>query len=239
VLVPGIYVAVGDSMSIDDYAGGAGRGAASLLHRNRGDDFPGWAGRDLETAGLGVQVLARDGATTADVLQRQLPQLTHAPALVTVTMGGNDLMGAYGDSRAARAAIGRVGAVGEAVMLRLGELCTDTTRVVVTTVYDPSDGTGEVPTSGLPPWRDGPELVQQLNAALVDLAERHGALVADVHGRFLGHGVSAGDPTTPESRPANRDLWYCGLIEPNAYGADQIRIVWWQTITDSGWRPSS
>ena len=73
-------------MSIDDYAGGA----ASLLHRNRDDDFPDWAGRDLTTAGLGVQVLARDGATTADVLQRQLPQVTQAPALVTVTMGGND-----------------------------------------------------------------------------------------------------------------------------------------------------
>ena len=83
------YVALGDSMSIDDYAGGPGRGAASLLHRNRDDDFPDWAGRDLATAGLGVQVLARDGVT-ADVLQRQLPQVTQAPALVTVTMGGND-----------------------------------------------------------------------------------------------------------------------------------------------------
>jgi hypothetical protein len=61
--------------------------------------------------------------------------------------------------------------------------------------------------------------------------------VADVHGRFLGHGLSAGDPAAPDSRPANRDLWYCGLIEPNAWGADQIRAAWWQTITDSGWRP--
>jgi hypothetical protein len=43
---------------------------------------------------------------------------------------------------------------------------------------------------------------QQLNAALVDLAEPDGALVAAVHGRFLGHGVSAGDPTTCDSRPA-------------------------------------
>src|SRR5438874_12676135 len=106
-------------MSIDDYAGGAGRGAASLLHRNRDGDFPDWAGRDLATAGLGVQVLARDGATTADVLQRQLPQVTQAPALVTVTMGGNDLLAAYGDSHAVRAAISRVSAIGSAILLRL------------------------------------------------------------------------------------------------------------------------
>jgi lysophospholipase L1-like esterase len=101
VLVSGVYVALGDSMSIDDCAGGPGRGAASLLHRNRNTDFPDWAGRDL-AAGPDVQVLARDGGVAADVLQRQIPPVTHAPALVTVTIGGNDLMGAYGGSRAAR-----------------------------------------------------------------------------------------------------------------------------------------
>jgi hypothetical protein len=42
-----VYAALGDSMSIDDYAGGPGRGATSLLLRNRDDDFPVWAGRDL------------------------------------------------------------------------------------------------------------------------------------------------------------------------------------------------
>lgn len=39
----GVYVALGDSMSIDDYAGCAGRGAASLLLRNVDADFPAWA----------------------------------------------------------------------------------------------------------------------------------------------------------------------------------------------------
>ena len=36
---PVVYAALGDSMSIDDYAGGPGRGAASPLWRNRDDDF--------------------------------------------------------------------------------------------------------------------------------------------------------------------------------------------------------
>jgi lysophospholipase L1-like esterase len=98
-----------------------GRGAASLLYRNRGGDFPAWAGRDLAAAGVGVQALARDGATTADVLRRQLPEVTQAPVSVTVTMGGNDLIGAYGDSQASRAAIGRVSAIGRGgVALRPG-----------------------------------------------------------------------------------------------------------------------
>jgi hypothetical protein len=41
---------------------------ASLLCRNRDADFPGWAARDLATAGFRAQILARDGATPADVL---------------------------------------------------------------------------------------------------------------------------------------------------------------------------
>jgi hypothetical protein len=66
----------------------------------------------------------------------------------------------------------------------------------------------------LPRWLDGPALVQELNAALIDLTRRHGALVADVHDRFIGHGVAAGDPATADVRPADRDLWSCGVIEP-------------------------
>ncbi|GIJ75473.1 SGNH/GDSL hydrolase family protein [Virgisporangium ochraceum] len=230
----GLYVALGDSMSIDDYAGGPGRGAARLLHRNHVGDFPDWAGRDLAGAGFDVAVLARDGAVAADVLERQLPLLTRTPAVVTVTMGGNDLMAAYGDDAAARAAIGRVTAIGEAILSRLRSRCGAAGRIVVSTVYDPSDGTGEVPGSGLTPWPNGPDLVDTLNAALRDLAGRHGAVVADVHRRFLGHGVRAGDPASPESRPVDRNLWYCGVIEPNAWGAAAIRAAWWHTLHDGG-----
>jgi hypothetical protein len=97
----------------------------------------------------------------------------------------------------------------------------------------PSDGRGEIPTAGLPPWPGGPALVDALNATLVDLARRHGAAVADAHRRFLGHGVAAGDPAQPEARPANRDLWYRGVIEPNAWGAHAIRRTWWTALHHS------
>jgi hypothetical protein len=59
------YVALGDSISIDDYSGGPGRGGASLLFANRDGDFPDWRGRDLRTAEAGAvfSLLATDGAT--------------------------------------------------------------------------------------------------------------------------------------------------------------------------------
>jgi hypothetical protein len=74
------YVALGDSISIDEYAGGPGRGAASLLFRNRDDDFPAWRGRELATVRpeLGFWLLAVDGGTARTLLDVQLPALVAA-----------------------------------------------------------------------------------------------------------------------------------------------------------------
>ena len=76
----GGYVALGDSISIDDYSGGPGHGGASLLYANRDDDFPDWRGRDLRStaAGTAFALLATDGATTGTLLDRQLPRLADA-----------------------------------------------------------------------------------------------------------------------------------------------------------------
>ena len=109
-------------------------------------------------------------------------------------------------------------AVGEEVLSRLNA-ASGGARIVVTTAYDPSDGTGDAGAAGLLwPWPEGPAVVRALNAALTGLARRHGALVADVHGWFLGRGATAGAPSQVLSRPASRNLWYCHLIEPNAWG---------------------
>ncbi len=229
-----LYIALGDSMSIDDYAGGPGRGAASLLFRNYDVDFPDWSGRDLASLGYMARNLARDGATTAEVLDHQLPLITDPPTLVTLTFGGNDLLAVYGDSAAAHAVIDRVVTVGETILTRLRDCATDGCKIVVSTVYDPSDNTGGVTGVVLGPWSDGPGIVRTLNAALIGLAHRYGAVVADVYRRFLGHGALVGDPAQVEPRPANRDLWYCGVVEPNAWGAHQIRGTWWQALQGSG-----
>src|SRR3954466_11706954 len=140
-------------MSIDAYAGGAGRGAASLLHRNRDVDFPAGVGRALHTRGYTLRNLTRDGATSAGVLRDQLPLLDARPDLVTLTVGGNDLMGAYGDAVAAQVTISTVADVAAQVLGRVRALAGPQVPVVVTTVYDPSDGTGAVPGGALPPWR--------------------------------------------------------------------------------------
>jgi lysophospholipase L1-like esterase len=201
-----VYAALGDSMSIDDYAGGPGRGAASLLWRNRDHDFPAWAGRDLTTHDptAHLALLASDGATSTTVVREQLGRLRRLgipPTVATVTMGGNDLLLAYGDTTAARQAIGTVVDNGRLVLAGLRALMGPQAPIVVATVYDPSDGSGDADRLGLPAWPRALELLAELNRSLGALAAEHGALVADVHARFLGHGLAAGDPAQPAARP--------------------------------------
>ena len=227
-----VYVALGDSISIDEYAGGPGRGGASLLFRNRDDDFPDWRGRDLVSLHPDARfdLLATDGATTRTLADVQLPRLAALPArptLVTLTIGGNDLLSAYGDTASAREAIGRVQA---AVVRALDEVVTRLApggRVVVGTVYDPSDGTGDAGRLGLPPWPEAVAVIAELNEALREVASARGAAVAEIAERFHGHGLLAGDASRPDPRPAERDLWLCSVIEPNAWGAGGVREAFW------------
>ncbi len=232
----GSYVALGDSISIDDYSGGPGRGGASLLFANRDDDFPEWRGSDLRTAdpGTAFSLLATDGATTRTLLGAQLPRLAALrarPTLVTVTIGGNDLLGAYGDSRAARDVIAEVRAALERALSAIADLLAPGGRMVVGTVYDPSDGTGDALGLGLPPWPDAVALIGELNDALRAVAVRHGAAVAEIAEHFRGHGLLAGNPACREARPRNRGLWFCDVIEPNAWGGGGVREAFWAAVS--------
>ena len=232
------YVALGDSISIDDYAGGPGRGGASLLYRNRDDDFPQWRGRDLASGDPEAvfHLLATDGATTSTLLAVQIPRLIELqvrPKVVSVTIGGNDVLSGYGDTAAARAIIHRVSLALSRALGELQPLLPPDARVLVGTVYDPSDGTGDGARLGLPPWPDAVGVIGELNAALRHVAAEHGAAVAEIDRHFSGHGLLAGDATRPDPRPSNRDLWLCSVIEPNAWGADGVRAAFWAALQAS------
>ena len=202
---------------------------------NRDDDFPDWRERDLSSRhpDTAFALLATDGATTGTLLDHQLPRvaaLPFRPTLVTLTIGGNDLLGAYGDTSAARAVIARVGTAVDRTLTELAGLVDPAARIAVGTVYDPSDGTGDTAVMGLPPWPDGVAVIEELNAALRGVAARHGAAVAEIAELFRGHGVQAGNPAQRSARPVQRDLWFCNVIEPNAWGAGGVRQAFWGAI---------
>ena len=136
-------------------------------------------------------------------------------------------MSAYGDTTRARGVITRVQAAVARTLERVAAALAPAGRLVVGTVYDPSDGTGDAGRLGLPPWPDAVTVIGELNDALREVARTSGAAVAEIGQLFQGHGLLAGDITRPQARPAEQDLWLCSVIEPNAWGASGVREAFW------------
>ena len=234
-----LYVALGDSMSTDHYPTCDVRevdvppdrldplGAAALLYRNDDLRWPELRGQDLTHGSPDVEFLnlAEDGVMIDDVATEELARLgrdARDPGiLITLTAGGNDLLDALAASEGLDKAVTRI-------VRRYTDL-VDTVRdellratLVLTTVYDPTDGTGRLP--GLDTYGRLPlEHLDRFNDHVRDLAgATPGAVLADVHRHFLGHGVTAPEP--------ERWYWRQNLIEPSARGASEIRRVWWEAL---------
>ncbi|MEW6357007.1 MAG: SGNH/GDSL hydrolase family protein [Planctomycetota bacterium] len=232
-----VYVALGDSISIDDYAGGPGCGAASLLHKNL-PHFPEFEGRDLATRfpGIRLELLAADGAKAPDVADMQLYHLSRVEGeilLCTVTCGGNDLLGIYG----ADLQVGEVAA--QDLRLHLDEILAEVRRaagpdclLIVGNIYDPTDGTGDPELFGGVEWPDGIPILHHFNEAIEDVALDHDAALVDIHAHFLGHGCAADDPDNPLHNPDDPTLWYEQVIEPNARGASEVRRLFWLRVEE-------
>lgn len=243
------YIALGDSVSIDlypaldtgaadvsvalerrpDVGAVAPLGAASLLYKNADERWPEDAGNDLVSANPSMifENLAADGATIGDVFGEQLTQIedTDEPVLVTLTIGGNDLLSAYGN-RPKRALLERI----ERDVAEAYDFLVDTVRtrlsgstIVVNTIYDPSDRTGRIPGVFEGPGLLPLDILDRMNDHIRALAlGTPRMLLADVYARFLGHGLSVAE--------AEQWYWRRSPIEPNAIGANEIRQLWLETL---------
>ena len=230
-----LYVALGDSMSSDHYPTCDVRdldapparldplGAAALLLHNDDLRWPEFRGRDLEAHFPGIEFLdlTEDGAMIDDVATEELARLgrdSRDPGiLLTLTAGGNDLLDALSGGGALDGAVRRIARRYTDLVETVREELPRAT-LMLTSVYDPTDGTGVLPgreRHGKLPL----EHLDRFNQRVRETArEIPGVLLADVHQRFLGHGVRAPEP--------ERWYWRRNLIEPNARGASEIRRVW-------------
>lgn len=165
---------------------------------------------------LGAELvdLTRDGNTTHGVFA----DLARAPAaadVVTLTAGGNDLL---------------AGELPRAILRRLDQIAQRIqplgARVVINTVYDPSDGDNDLGRRELGLSRLAAiELRRRLNSVnrgIKRLADEHGFLLADLELLFHGHGVTSSDP------------WFVQVIEPNLAGATATAEHWHDLLTSSG-----
>jgi lysophospholipase L1-like esterase len=191
----GVYLALGDSISIDDYTGVHGGGAASQLAR---------------TLAVELVDLTRD----RNAIHGVLADLAAAPAtadIVTLTAGGNDLL---------------AGDLPRAILRRLHQIAARiqplSARVIINTVYDPSDSDNELGRRELGLSRlatiELRRRLNALNAGIAKLAYEYGFLLADLERLFHGHGLASDEP------------WYVQVIEPNLAGATAIAEHWYELL---------
>jgi lysophospholipase L1-like esterase len=191
-----LYLALGDSISIDDYTGVRGGGAPTQLARK---------------LGLDLVDLTRDGNTTRGVLA----DLAGGPAaadIVTLTAGGNDLLG---------------GDLPRTILRRLRQIAERIqpydALVVVNTIYDPSDGDNDVGRRELGLSRLATMELRRrfnsLNRGIAELSHERGFLLGDLELLFHGHGVASAEP------------WFVNIIEPNLAGATAIAKHWCEPLT--------
>jgi lysophospholipase L1-like esterase len=233
------YVALGDSMTISDYPAvdaeslyGRGYndlGAGALLFRNNDELFPEFRGRDLSSRieNISFLDLATDGATLPTV-ESQLDNLPESARIITLTVGGNDLLSAYWSARSTgdlSTAVDRIRTGYERQVSRLRRASTEA-LIILNTVYDPTDGTGTLPGSEdiLPI-----EQLHRFHDTVRDVASKtEHTVLADVHAHFLGHGITA--------PPEERWYWNGSIIEPGVRGASEIRRLWIEAVEGSNFR---
>jgi len=190
------YVALGDSISIDKYTEVAGGGAVSQLARR------------LEVDAVD---LTFDGNTTKGALD-DLNRATcpDRADIVTLTVGGNDLL---------------CGEEPKAILRRLDEIARRLEKmsdlVIVSTVYDPSDGDDSL-RSALGLSRIETMVLRNrlnsVNRGIKDVATKYGFVLADLTELFRGHGLASPEP------------WYIKVIEPNLAGATAIAEHWYELL---------
>ncbi len=231
--MPKLYTALGGSMSIDDYPifdlveqtrqSYKRVGSASLLYRNNDELWPEFTGRDLVHNGFDMyELLAEDAARMPDVLGNQLPVCDQASNLVSLTIGGNDLLHILATVREMDKIESETRTLEREYAWMVDRIHHHAPKATVlcTSVFDPTDGTGQLRGEGS---KVPIHLLYDLNEAIANTCHaRSFTKFADVCKHFTGHGISSND--------AGRWFWKGSVIEPSARGASEIRRCWLEAL---------
>lgn len=174
---------------------------SQLLMKNDDTLFPEFEAQDLASRGPArLEHCAVDGATVAGLPAqvRNLSVNADGDSVAIVTIGGNDLLQGLILDRGP--GIDAFASALENVVRAL-----PIRPVLLGNVYDPSFGDNNRNFVGVDP-AIARGAHRRLNAAIAEIAARHGTLV-DLHAHFL-----TGDPT-----------WYTNTIEPSLRGASEVR----------------
>lgn len=229
-----VLLGIGDSVT-DGYGAAKGRGYFDLLHDSRplGRSRIG----DLRSAhknirAINISVSGANSGQCLKLLQARRPFAGDLHGIVTMSIGGNDLIHWYGRTAPTRLAM--FGATHKqakpwiaAFRTRLDKILAEVERllpagcrVFLANIYDPTDGTGKIELGGLPRWPDGLKILAEYNRIIADAAaRRRNVHMVDMRGLFLGHGLASTKAKTILARQKDPNYWYYSNLEdPNERG---------------------
>lgn len=239
---PVVLVGFGDSVTAG-FGAEKGYSYFDRLLRNPENEFEDMRGRCLSAVlpDLRSVNLAVSGSTSDQHLESQIPKLPAAGpdviGLVVLTTGGNDLIHNYGRTPPKECAMfgaswdqatpwiknfeQRLQTMLDQIQSRFPGGC----HVFLATIYDPTDGRGDIEHAGLPAWKDGSRILAAYNEVIVRAAESHRFVhPVDIHSLFLGHGIHCSQFWSRHYDSRDPHYWYfANLEDPNERGYDAIR----------------
>ncbi|MBK8206379.1 MAG: SGNH/GDSL hydrolase family protein [Planctomycetes bacterium] len=249
---PVLLLSLGDSVSTG-YGAPSGMGYVDLLQRNLDDAYPDMAGCELRKVLPNLKE-RRLAANSTNSLQH-VRDIQNLPVyggdvfgIVCITTGGIDLIHKYGKAKPREGAmygadwataelwIANFNARLDEMMLALKQKFPGGCVVLVATIYDPTDGVGDIENAGplfwLPAWKDGYPVHTAFNDAIKACAAKHDHVhVADIHAAMMGHGIHCRDEDNPHYDADDPSYWYwVNLEDPNRRGYDAIRRVFLNAI---------
>ncbi len=239
---PVVVLGLGDSVTAG-YGSTPGHSFVQRLTAPPVDEYADMKGRDLASVFPRMTVLnkAISGSTSSAVVKNELIRLAPFPAdalgVIILSTGGNDLIHDYGRTPPRPEAMygARFDQVGpwiaeyasrlDGIVARLEELFPGGAEIFMLSIFDPTDGIGDIANAGLPAWPDGLAILAAYNQAIAECAKRHAHVhLVDVHAAFLGHGIHCDQAWRATYRAGDPGYWLYGNLEdPNDRGYDCIR----------------
>lgn len=246
---PVVLLGAGDSITAG-FGAEDGNAFFARLANNPSNEFADMRGLCLHALfpKLTVSNRAINGSTSIDCVQEQLPRIkpynNDVFGVIVLTTGGNDLIHMYGRIPP------REGAMYGATLEQARPWITnfdERLRMIIASlksafpggcciflgnIYDPSDNTGNTQAAGLPPWPDMLRVLEAYNACLERIADQDSEVeLVDIHGAFLGHGMTCRQFWQPHYQPHDPHYWYYDNLEdPNDRGHDAIRRLFLNKI---------
>jgi lysophospholipase L1-like esterase len=237
-----LLVGLGDSVT----AGFGARKGYSYFDRlvtNPPDEFGEMSGICLNVVfpNLHFTNMAVSGSTSLEHAEKQVPRLpavgSNVVGIVVITTGGNDLIHNYGRTPPRdQAMYGAMLDEAKPWIAEFGQRLDSMTAeiekhfpagcdIFLADIYDPTDGQGDIQRTGLPAWKDAPEILAAYNDIIHKLAQKDRHIhVINMHDGFLGHGIHCAQFWAKHYDSKDPHYWYYSNLEdPNERGYDALR----------------